>query len=202
MPGSRARMSCSVWLGERSISTELMMLVDAPVRTVPETTPEPEAPDGSVVVVEVPSPSSASLAGPCAGAPLRERTRLGPGTSRVLVTLMPGNATVSRPRRSSCAPAGVQLKIAAHPSNMDAYALCLRRMIFMTRVLHLQRSPSWGRVPVNRTAVKTNERTTATAAISLMLWIVGEHLSRPSQRLHVSPLREAAPCGTPRPPVG
>ena len=76
------------------MSAELMMLVEAPVRTVPETMPEPDAPDpkpdGSVVVVEEPSPSPVSLAGPCAGAPRVERIRRGPGTSRVLVTLMPG----------------------------------------------------------------------------------------------------------------
>src|SRR3954452_18994155 len=97
-------MSCSGWLGDRSMSAELMMLVDSLVGTGPETTPEPEAPDplpdapdGSVVVDE-PSASPPSEAGPCAGAPPRERTRLGPGTSRVLVTLIAGNATVSRPR--------------------------------------------------------------------------------------------------------
>jgi hypothetical protein len=133
MPGSRARMSCKVALGERSISAAVMILEDAPVMMVPETTPELETtPD------EVPSPSPGAVAGACAGVLPSAGTRAGPGKSLVLVTLMPGSAMVSG-RWSSCARAGGLLKIATHPSNNDAYPFRFREIGSMTRVLHLRR---------------------------------------------------------------
>src|SRR5262245_32498606 len=51
-PGSRDRMSCSEWLGERAMSAEVMTVDEAPVMMVPVTMPDAvlmAGPEGSLV---------------------------------------------------------------------------------------------------------------------------------------------------------
>src|SRR3954463_15194872 len=92
IPGSRARMSIRVALGERSISAELIMLEDAPVMMVPETMPPgDEAAVPCAVTAAGPGTEAGAAvglgAGPVvrlrAGGPAGSEGRRGPGAKRV-----------------------------------------------------------------------------------------------------------------------
>src|SRR4051812_48495754 len=174
MPGSRARMSCKVALGERSISAEVMMVDDAPVMMVPETTPELET-----ASEEVPSPSPGAAAGLRAGAGkragvlLRDGARRGPGSNRVLVTLTLGRSIASGCDCASCARTGAQLKTATHPSNNVTYRFRFRETFSMTRVLHLQRPRLEAHFGDQDRCKERMSASRQGAAASLMLWIVG-----------------------------
>src|SRR4051812_44209576 len=164
-------MSCKVALGERSMSADVMILVDAPVMMVPDTIPELETgPE------DVPSPSPGAAAGLGAGARagvlLRDGARRGPGSNRVLVTLMSGRAIVSCCDCSFCARAGAQLKTATHPSNNVAYLFRFREIFSMTRVLHLRRPRLEARFGDQDRCKERVGASRQEAGVSLTLWFV------------------------------